>query len=324
MIESTIAARALKESLLAVWLLVSEAVVSWDGSRDLPRQIRKALSRSHKQVALALTGLGAAGGAAAATAAWESSLGVLATVGVWLGVITMPGWIPVAGMVAGGGATFGGAAFLVATMRRRHSFKLAHLRAQTRTTFAFQLLTEEDARTALEPLIGILVHAGTSKNDVVGWLVEKPVRAIEELTVAPTSYTADERREALIEAWFFWRSLSRENPQAQPLHDRLCLWLGLMDERTTIRAEADRAFCAVSAEAGALFEAVRALVAKPDSPSLEAVLAPVLAMDPDPLSRERRRRLSRIGVGGASRASASASHRRPPPPRRCTTGSLPA
>lgn len=309
MIETTVAARALKESLLAVWLLVSETVVSWDGKKDLSHQVRSALSRSHKEVALALTGLGAAGGAAAAVAAWQSSLGVLATVGVWLGVVTMPGWIPVAGMIAGGGATFGGAAFLVTTMRRRHSFKVAHLKAQTRSTVAFQLLREEEARAALEPLIGILVHGGTSKSDVVRWLVDEPVRAVEDLTVVPSAYTLDERREALIEAWFFWRSLSRDHRDAQPLHDRLCLWLGLADERTTLRAEADRAFSAVSAEAGALFEAVRALVAMPDSPSLDAVLAPVLAMDPDPLSRERRRRSSRNGVGVASAANtATALH----------------
>jgi hypothetical protein len=154
----------------------------------------------------------------------------------------MPGWIPVAGLLAGGGATFGGAAFLVARQRRRHSCELAHLEAQTHSTLAFQLMSEAEARAALAPLIGILVRAGAPKDDVVAWLVDEPVRGVEQLTVETSSFTSDERRAALIEAWFFWRSLSRDDPAAVPLHDRLCQRLALGDERTTLRA--DDAACA--------------------------------------------------------------------------------
>ena len=71
-----------------------------------------------------LGGAGAAGGAWAAVSAWASSLGIWGSLGLSLGLLAPPAWIPVAGGLAGlsatGGALAGALSVSRARARRRH------------------------------------------------------------------------------------------------------------------------------------------------------------------------------------------------------------
>ncbi len=85
----------------------------------------RAFSRHRRRVLGGIVGgAGAAGGAWAALTAWTGSLGVWGTVGLSLGLLSPPAWVPLAGGLAGlgaaGGAVAGALSLNRSRARRRH------------------------------------------------------------------------------------------------------------------------------------------------------------------------------------------------------------
>ena len=85
----------------------------------------RAFSRHRRRVLDGIVGgAGAAGGAWAALTAWTGSLGVWGTVGLSLGLLSPPAWVPLAGGLAGlgaaGGAVAGALSLNRSRARRRH------------------------------------------------------------------------------------------------------------------------------------------------------------------------------------------------------------
>lgn len=85
----------------------------------------RAFSRHRRRVLGGIVGGGgAAGGAWAALTAWTGSLGVWGTVGLSLGLLSPPAWVPLAGGLAGlgaaGGAVAGALSLNRSRSRRRH------------------------------------------------------------------------------------------------------------------------------------------------------------------------------------------------------------
>jgi hypothetical protein len=85
----------------------------------------RAFSRHRRRVLGGIVGgAGAAGGAWAALTAWTGSLGVWSTVGLSLGLLSPPAWVPIAGGLAGlgaaGGAVAGALSLNRSRARRRH------------------------------------------------------------------------------------------------------------------------------------------------------------------------------------------------------------
>ena len=135
-----------------------------------------------------LGGAGAAGGAWAAVSAWASSLGIWGSLGLSLGLLAPPAWIPVAGGLAGlsatGGALAGALSVSRARARRRHLQSIVGL---SRFLVGPAGPTAQDERL----LRGFLRSRGIAQDRARKLLATTP----DEARVAARSLSSDDRCE---------------------------------------------------------------------------------------------------------------------------------
>lgn len=284
--ESQIAEQALAKALLLLWALIQRAFDEWSPDEPIGPYLSRFFSKHEKQFLGAIMGVGAAGGATATIAAWSASLGLVGKIGVWLGLVSMPFWVPVAGVLAGGLIGGGGALVVSRRMRERDATRVAELLAPVRSVVAFTNLTDDDARAETIALYDVLLGMGANRRRTSKMLIDDPVRSVEQFDVDPTRYTSEERRSALVDAWLLSIRHDLRGPKARSTHERLCTRLGL--PVASIRAEAEDKATKLSAEIGAIFDATCFLVRDATAPGLSEVLNSVLEMDPIALARQRR------------------------------------
>lgn len=129
-------------------------------------------------------GAGAAGGAWAALTAWTGSLGVWGTMGLTLGLLSPPAWIPLAGGLAGLGAAGGAVAGAVSLSKLRG--RRRHLRAIIGLS---RSMTGADGQEGERLLQGFLRFRGLSSDQAARLLST----TVEQARHAAGSLSQDDR-----------------------------------------------------------------------------------------------------------------------------------
>jgi hypothetical protein len=277
------------------------------GEMDPLVALRETIKKRQGQLTGVLALAGVAGGVAAGTSVWAGGLGFFGSVGYWLGLVSLPLWVPALGGIVGSVALAGAGFALVSKLRNRSVMDAATLQLHIFSTLAWaDGVLDEAEKAALAALRDELIGAG-AKADEVEWICFKAPKTGEEFLVRAQGFPEEQRRGSLISGWQLVLKSSGDRVQADKVFLTLCRRLNLGAAAEELKSSAESTCRQSGEQFGAAVVATRYLGREMDGDALERAISILTSLDPSGAAAKQNEDARAIATTMASAAAAIAA-----------------